>query len=100
VIDGKLVKIFSYFWSYAVNCLVFVDMCYVYTQISKNYVDSYQPGKWIPHYQLWASFAASDVLCVRCVTLLGAKWPYNTFIIRPPTPHGLGMHMYMFMHAC
>ena len=64
-----------------------------YTQISKSYVDSYQPGKWIPCCQLWACFAASDlhILRVRRIAVRGAKWLYNTFIIRSPTPHGLGM---------
>ena len=51
-------------------------------------VDSFEPGKMIPNCQLFAKFssgAGQEVPSLKhCVKLLGAKDPYDTFLILPP----------------
>ena len=54
----------------------------------KKKVDSFEPGKMIPSCQLSAEFLSSSrkVPSLRHhVKLLGAKEPYDSFLIKPPT---------------
>ena len=56
----------------------------------KKYIDSYEPGKMIHKCHLSADFIApirdgNIPMLLHSVHLIGAKEPYNMFVIKPPT---------------
>ena len=57
-------------------------------KVIKKNVDSFEPGKRIPSCQLSAEFLSSSRRKVPSlkhhVKLLGAKEPYDSFLIKPP----------------
>ena len=56
--------------------------------MTKKYVDSYQPGKWIPSCQLSADHerdSTEDKVVPFLLKLIGAKKPYNKFTIKLPS---------------
>ena len=81
---------------------MYVSQCValVFLQVTKKYVDNYQPGKWIPSCQLSADieYDSAEIKVVPFryrVKLLGAKEPHNTFTIKPPpssVKHGVAHH--------
>ena len=55
---------------------------HVALQVTKNEVDSYLPGKRIPHCELAAhSLGESVTRLVHQIVLLGAKPPHNKFTL-------------------
>ena len=60
-------------------------MCSI--KVMKKKVDSFEPGKMIPSCQLSAEFLSSlrKVPSLKHhIKLLGAKEPYDSFLIKPP----------------
>jgi len=57
-------------------------------QITKRQVDEFVPGRLVPSCQLYAKLTGQQeqsVELVHRVELLGAKEPFNFFLIRPPS---------------
>ena len=59
-------------------------------QITKRQVDQFVPGHPVPSCQLLVEWTGQQqpVELVHRVELLGAKAPYNFFVIRIPPPQG------------
>ena len=57
-------------------------------QITKRQVDTFVPGRRVPSCQLcveWAGQQKEPLKLAHRVELLGAKEPFNFFLIRPPS---------------
>ena len=70
---------------------------FVHTQITKHQVDRFVPGRRVPSCQLyvkWTGQQQQPVELVHRVELLGAKEPFNFFLIRPPSLPKLPQGMY------
>ena len=60
----------------------------LFYQITKHQVDRFVPGRRVPSCQLyvkWTGGQEQPVELVHRVELLGAKEPFNFFLIRPPS---------------
>ena len=54
-------------------------------KVVKKKVDSFRPGKMIPSCQLRAKFSGRKITSFdHLVNLLGAKKPYDSFLLTPP----------------
>ena len=68
------------------NSPIFQNVCSI--QITKRQVDRFVPGRRVPSCQLyvkWTGQQEPPVELAHRVKLLGAKKPFNFFLIRPPS---------------
>ena len=66
-------------------CTLFTLCCFCDAKVVKKKVDSFEPGKMIPSCQLCAEFSGSKITPFKHhVKLLGAKKPYDSFLMKPP----------------
>ena len=82
IVIGKAMRYFD-------NSLwrIFIGSPYI-TQITKRQVDRFVPGRRVPSCQLyvkWAGQQQQPVELAHQVELLGAKEPFNYFLIHPPS---------------
>ena len=87
-LNFRLDHVFCCAYSYAQNCERCLTLLFQNFQITKRQVDRFEPGRRVPSCQLyvkWTGHQEQPVELAHRVKLLGAKKPFNFFLIRPPS---------------